>query len=81
MFLLKDDPCSPEKDFSRESSVEQERPASQASGAGKRKNSPKFHFLKNRRKAIQVTKQGRKKWRHKTDVTCSRMDGVRDGFG
>ena len=26
-----------------------ERPASQMSGAGKRKSSPKFHFLKNHR--------------------------------
>jgi len=38
--------------LSRESSAEPDRPASQLSGAGRRKNSPKFHFVKNRRKPV-----------------------------
>ena len=41
-----------DSDYSRESSMEPERPGSQQSGSSKRKNSPKFHFLKNRRKNL-----------------------------
>lgn len=41
------------EDLSRESSAEPERPVSQQSGAGKRKSSPRYHFLKNRRRAGQ----------------------------
>lgn len=43
-------------DNSRESSIEPERPSSQLSGSSKRKTSPKFHFLKNRRKNLLPSK-------------------------
>jgi len=43
-------PRTPLPGLSRESSTEPDRPASQQSGAGKRKSSPKFHFLKNNRR-------------------------------
>jgi len=43
-------------DNSRESSLEPERPSSQQSGSSKRKSSPKFHFLKNRRKNLLPSK-------------------------
>merc|ERR1711936_645139 len=48
-----------ENEFSRESSLEPDRPASQQSGSSKRKNSPKFHFLKNRRKNLVPAKRER----------------------
>ena len=35
------------------------RPGSQQSGSSKRKNSPKFHFLKNRRKNLVPAKRER----------------------
>ena len=49
-----------ESEFSRESSLDPEnsetRPSSQQSGSSKRKTSPKFHFLKNRRKCLFPSK-------------------------
>ena len=42
-----------ESELSRESSLEPDtRPSSQQSGSSKRKTTPKFHFLKNRRKCL-----------------------------
>ena len=54
---VQDELCTPNGFLSRESSAEPDRPASQLSGAGKRKNSPKFHFLKNRRKPVQPARR------------------------
>ena len=48
-----------DSDYSRESSLEPDRPASQQSGSSKRKNSPKFHFLKSRRKNLVPAKRER----------------------
>jgi len=48
-----------DSDYSRESSLEPDRPGSQQSGSSKRKNSPKFHFLKNRRKNLVPAKRER----------------------
>lgn len=45
-----------DSEYSRESSLEPDRPASQQSGSSKRKTSPKFHFLKNRRKNLLPSK-------------------------
>ena len=46
-----------ESELSRESSMEPDtRPSSQQSGSSKRKTSPKFHFLKNRRKCLLPSK-------------------------
>ena len=49
-----------ESEFSRESSLDPEnsetRPSSQQSGSSKRKTTPKFHFLKNRRKCLFPSK-------------------------
>ena len=45
-----------DSELSRESSMEPDRPASQQSGSSKRKTSPKFHFLKSRRKNLLPSK-------------------------
>ena len=56
-----------ESELSRESSLEPDtRPTSQMSGSSKRKTSPKFHFLKNRRKCLLPSKFEEQKQQEET---------------
>ena len=68
-----------ENEFSRESSLEPDRPASQQSGSSKRKTSPKFHFLKNRRKNLMPSKLEEVKTEDAVQDDEEEMEKVRCG--